>query len=278
MGKSAQQRPRRTPQSRRRAAAAEGTQSQLRFAELPANLEFASRMAGALPETIVAGDLETLNSGLHLLFADLRRARRYFQDGEGNGRGGAVTALAAFGRFVTLFEASLAEGLQLPILDLQQALAALEDNNVLQMLKPARHGGRAKSGDAREALKGHVAGTVKRLLQTGITQVDAHRRVAKVLKRRGVRPERGAGDVTANTIRHWCDDVAADVGRRGIAAVVCDSMFTESEREKFSFFVWLDRNPEKGVDHPPAHLFALDSLAAFVAANFPNHAQPEKPS
>jgi hypothetical protein len=234
-------------------------------------------MAGTLPETIVAGDLEILNSGLHLLFADLRRAYQYFQDGEGNGRGGASTALGALCRFIMLFEKPLAEGLQLPILDLQQALAALEDNNVSPMLEPLRHRGRAKSSDAREALKGHVAGTVQRLLQAGINSDDAHRRVAEELEKRGVRAERGAGNVTATTVRHWCDEVDTDVERRGTAAVVYDSMFTVSERENFSFLVWLDRN-QKGVEHLPAPVFALKSLAAFVAAIFPNHAEPEKPS
>jgi hypothetical protein len=277
MEKSARRRPRRTPQSRRRVAAAEGKLSQVRPAESPANFEFARRMAGTLPETIVAGDLEILNSGLHLLFADLRRAYRYFQDGEGNGRGGASSALGALYRFIVLFEKPFAEGLQLPIQDLQQALAALEDNNVLPMLKPVRRRGRAISSDAREALKGHVAGTVRRLLQTGINLDAAYQRVAKELKRRGVRPERGTGNVTATTVRHWCDRVAADVGRRGAAAVVCDSMFTASEDERFSFFVWLDRNPEKDVDHKPADLIALDSLAGFVAKYFPNHAEPKNP-
>ena len=178
--------------------------------ESPAKLEFLRRMAGTLPETIVARDLEILNSGLHLLFADLRRAHRYFRDGEGNGRGGASTALGAVYRFIMLFEKPLAEGLQLPILDLQQALAALEENNVLPVFKPVRHRGRAKSSDVREALKGYVAGTVQRLLQTGINSDAAHRRVAEELERRGVRPERGAGDVTATTVRHWCDEVDTD--------------------------------------------------------------------
>ena len=271
MEKSTQRRPRRKTQSRRRVAAAEG---QVQSAESPAKLEFLRRMAGTLPETIVARDLEILNSGLHLLFADLRRAHRYFRDGEGNGRGGASTALGAVYRFIMLFEKPLAEGLQLPILDLQQALAALEENNVLPVFKPVRHRGRAKSSDVREALKGYVAGTVQRLLQTGINSDAAHRRVAEELERRGVRPERGAGDVTATTVRHWCDEVDTDVGRHGTAAVVYDSMFTVSERERFSFFVWLDRNPEQDVEHLPAPDFALKSLAVFVAANFPNLAEP----
>jgi hypothetical protein len=54
-------------------------------------------------------------------------------------------------------------------------------------------------------------------------------------------------------------------------------MFTVSERKRFSFLVWLDRN-QKDVEHLPAPVFALKSLADFVARNFPNQAEPEKPS
>jgi hypothetical protein len=275
MKESASRFPRR---SRRRVAATTSTGRKIEAGELPVNLLFTSRMVGTLPEAVTPSDLELLNSGLRWLFADLRRAHRYFQNGEGNGRGGAVTALGALWRFVTLFAAPLAEGLHTPIHDLQTALEALEQNNVLPMLKPAARPGRAKSSRGREALKGHAAGTVQRLLKAGIKPVDAHRRVAKELTKLGVRPERGAGAVTATTVRHWCDEVANDVNRLGPAAVIYDAMFTESERERFSFLVWLDQHPEKGVCHQPAHLFALDSLAAFVRENFSEKRGSQKPS
>ena len=274
MKKSAKQFPRR---SRRRVAATTSTGRKFEAGELPVNLQFTSRTVGTLPEAITASDLELLNSGLRWLFVDLRRAHQYFQNGEGNGRGGAVTALGALWRFGTFFAAPLAEGLHTPICDLQTALEALEQNNVLPMLKPAARPGRAKASRGREALKGHAAGTVQRLLQAGIKPVDAHRRVAKELTRLGVRPERGAGVVTATTVRHWCDEVANDVNRQGPAAMIYDPMFTKSECERFSFLVWLDQHPEKGVDHRPAHLFALDSLAAFVRENFPKREARKNP-
>jgi hypothetical protein len=103
MEKSAK--PHRANRSRRRIAAATGIQGKIESGDLPANLDATWRMQGALPETVAAGNLEVLNSGLRSLFADLRRARCYFQNGEGNGRGGAVTALEALWRFITLFEA-----------------------------------------------------------------------------------------------------------------------------------------------------------------------------
>jgi hypothetical protein len=267
MEKPTKHRPRGTNRSRRRIAAAEGAHhGRTRSGELPANLEFAKGMAGTLPETVTADDLEILNAGLNRLFADLRRAHQFFQDGEGNGRGGAATALAALQRFITLFRAPLAEGLQVPILDLLQALVALENNNVLPVLKPVRRRGRAKSSDAYEALKGCVAETGQRLLQSGVTPADAHRRVAKELGTLGVRPERGAGDVTGTTVRHWCDGVAEDVGRGGTAAMIYDLIFTAEEIERFS------RLPSNQARQD----FALASLAAFVRKILPR-CGPEKP-
>jgi hypothetical protein len=259
MEKSAKQRPDRAHQSRRRIAAATGIQSKIESGDLPANLDAAWRMQGALPETVDAGNLEILNSGLHSLFTDLRQARFYFQNGEGNGRGGAVTALGALWRFITLFEAPRAEMLHMPILDLQQALAALEYNNVSPMLKPVRRPGRPKSSDTREALKGCVAGIVQLLLQAGMTPPDAHLLVAKALGKLAVRPERGAGNITDTTVRHWCDEVAADVGRRGTAAMVYDTMFTAKEIERLS------AEPS----NEARHNFALVSLCAFVEQIFP---------
>ena len=47
----------------------------------------------------------------------------------------------------------------------------------------------------------------------------------------GVRRERGPGPITARTVRHWCDEVAADVRRHGVAAIVYDDMFTDDERQ-----------------------------------------------
>ncbi|MGA7455107.1 MAG: hypothetical protein WBW73_28980 [Rhodoplanes sp.] len=115
-----------------------------------------------------------------------------------------------------------------------QALAALEQNNVLPILKPVPRRGRAPSSHGHAALKGHVAATVKRLTQTGMELKEAHRKVANELKKLGVRPGRGSGQVTANTVRNWCDEVASDVGRHGTAALMCGEMFTDEEQKRFS--------------------------------------------
>jgi hypothetical protein len=122
----------------------------------------------------------------------------------------------------------------MPILNLQNALAALEKNNVSPILEPVALSGRAASSDAHRALKGAAAGTVKRLLEAGLDRKQALKVVAKALAEQGVRPERGSGAITGNTVRHWCEKVAEDEGRRGTAAMVYDSMFTAQESERFS--------------------------------------------
>jgi hypothetical protein len=83
---------------------------------------------------------------------------------------------------------------------------------------------------------------------------DAHRLVAKELGKLGLKPERGSGDLKATTVRHWCDEVASEVSRTGVAGDVYDRMFTEDEVKRF-----------KALDSDQARKdLALASLAAFV--------------
>ena len=222
-------------------------------------IDFLDRTRGTLPELIAVGDLETLNWGLSFFFADLRRAWELFQQPEGHGRAGAISALGATWRLIALFEQPFAENLHMPILSLQDALFALDGNNVSPMLRPVRHSGRARSTGARVALRGHAVGTVARLVQAGVPQERAHALVANVLVKLGVQPERGSRPITATTVRHWCDEVAADVGRRGGAAIVYDGMLKDEERQRFSAL------PS---DHA-RQSFALKSLAQWVAAVLP---------
>jgi hypothetical protein len=162
-------------------------------------------------------------------------------------------------RFITLFEAPRAEMLHMPILDLQQALAALENNNVSPMFKPVKRPGRPRSSDAREALKGCVAGIVQLLLQAGMMPADAQQLVAEELKKLDIHPDSGAGDATVTTVRHWCDIVAADVGRHGTAMTVYETMLTAIEIERFRSL------PSNATQQK----FALQSLDDFVRHIFP---------
>jgi hypothetical protein len=216
-------------------------------------------VAGSLPEAVAEDDLDTLNAGLRFLFDDLRSAQRLYQEQGDSGRAGACAALGAIWRFLMLFRGPLAETLHVPILNLHASLQALDNGLVKPILKPVPRRGRAPSDDARAALKGCVAGTVQRLLRTGLSRQDANVAVAKQLTRLGVRPERGsAGEVSVNTVRHWCEEVAIDVGRYGTAATMYDSMFSRAEVDRFSALP---------LDQARSH--ALDSLARFVQAIFP---------
>ena len=59
--------------------------------------EFVVEHAGSLPEAVAEGDLDTLNSGLRFLFADLRSAQRlYREEGDDQARSRALGSLADF--------------------------------------------------------------------------------------------------------------------------------------------------------------------------------------
>src|SRR5262249_13753307 len=122
--------------------------------------EWVLQHAGSLPEEVAEDDLGTLNAGLRFLFDDLRSAQRLYQEQGDSGRAGASAALGAVCRYLMLFKGPLAETLHVPILNLHDLLQALENGFVGPMLKPVPHCGRPPSTDAREALKGCVAGTV----------------------------------------------------------------------------------------------------------------------
>jgi hypothetical protein len=102
-----------------------------------------------------------------------------------------------------------------------------------------------------------------RLLQTGLDRQEAHKRVANLLTKLGVRPARGSGPVTATTVRTWCDDIASDVGQHGTAAIVYTDMFDLAEQERFL-----------ALPKDQAKRFALKSLAAWVQSLFPELRKP----
>ena len=242
---------RRTTGSRTRAAGAPDANRQ-------EAVEFWKQNQGKLPEKLGADEFETINAALNFLFSLLRTANRQFkQEGDG-GRFGAFTALGAMWMFADLFERPCAELLRLPILHLQNALVALDNNQVLPILKPTPAPGRAPSSELHKALKGQAAATVRLLIKIGMSPKDAQRAVAKQLKKLGVRRERGSGDMTATTVRNWCDEVSSDVGRRGSSALMYDQAFTEEEQKKIA-----------ALSQDDARRFALELLSRFVEVVFP---------
>ena len=223
-------------------------------------LEFWAQAKGTLPDAIAEADLNTLNSGLYFLFADLRHAlsqfERGFKQGGDNGREGAFIALGAFWRLITLFRTPLSEGLQVPILRLQDALAGLEQNRVEPILTPVPRDGRAPSGAAYLSLKGYATATVERLVQIGLTRQQADDAVAKQLRKLNIRPERGPGSITSTTVRNWRDEVSSDVSRQGVAALMHD-------------YKWAHEEKVLALPKPQASKFVLQALADWALSIFP---------
>ena len=234
--------------------------------------EFLDRMKGTLPEQITAADLETLNEGLRFFFSKLRLASGLFRQSGDDHRHAAIVAMDAAWQLVALFRRPYAELLFRPILDLQAALRNLDEGGVPPMLKPVRRTGPAPSTDTHAALWGYTAGTVQRLVQSNISPHDARKRAAELLVKLGVQA-RGNKPITERTVRTWCEKVAEDVGRRGVAANVYDTMFTDEESLRFSN---LQSDRER-------QALALNSLALFVRPNFSRFqnsgsSEPQKPS
>lgn len=226
--------------------------------QLPLHLEFLNRYQGTLPEIIGKANLAILNAALGFLFAHLREARRQFEQEGDAGRAGAFTALGALWQFVALFERPNAETLQIPVLRLLDALVSLDNNSVSPIVEPTRRRGRGGSSHAHLALKGSAAGTVRRLVAAGLNRSDAEEKVAAQLRQRGVRAKRGSGNVTAATVRNWCNEVSSDVSRQGTAAQVCDTMFTDAEDKQFLTLSKAD-----------ARRYAVGALSDWVRSMFP---------
>jgi len=226
--------------------------------QLPPHVEFFARFKGTLPEVITQSDLERLNSALSFLFAGLREASRQFYQETDDGRSAAFTALGFCWKFIALFDRPLAEHLQVPIVHLMDALVGLENNSVSQIVKPTPRRGRSPSSHKHAALKGHVAATVNRLQEAGLSAKDAFQEVAKHLNKLGVRRQGGSGPVTTHTVRNWCNEVSSDFGRHGTAAWIHDDMLVDSERQRFA-----------SLPKEPAAHFALSSLTSWILINFP---------
>jgi hypothetical protein len=171
---------------------------------------------------------------LSSLFAALREIRPRYQEAEAKDRRLTVCiALSFYCRFIQLFQKPLEEGLDVPIIHLTDALAALNDNLVLPILQPIPKKGRSESSDVHNALRGLVAATVTYLCENGFRAPDAHKTVAQWLNKRGLHSERGSGDITSTTVRNWCAEVSS-LPSTATAAIMYNKMLADSEREKLA--------------------------------------------
>ncbi len=134
------------------------------------------------------------------------------------------------------------------------------------MLKPRSRPGSPPSSHAHAVLRGNAAATVKLLSETGVDRPDAHRSVATLLKELGVRTTRGSGEITDETVRHWCEEAAEDVSRQGAVAMAYDSVLAEI-------------GPKTSVlPRDQARRRVLDSLADFIRRLFPEYALKNPPN
>jgi len=173
---------------------------------------------GSLPEVLGPADLQKLNEGLRYLFKELREAQAAFASG--NQLDGAYLALVAVYAFLGLFRTTSFQGLAMPLAALESALSALDEGITEPLLKPARRAGsgRPRATQLRREFIGAVAFTVRRLCDFGYPLAKAHTEVAADLRRVGVTTDRGSDQITARTVRGWCDEVSDDVGRHSPAA------------------------------------------------------------
>jgi len=134
------------------------------------------------------------------------------------GRPGAIDALLAVMEFLSLISTPGELLRQRPISALVSALISLDDGKVLPMLKPVHLPGQSKNSVAKESAKAMVVFVVKRLTGMGLDRNSAYKKVARVCRQAGVSPGRKGGknqigtEMTARTVRKWCDDISADVG------------------------------------------------------------------
>jgi hypothetical protein len=172
-----------------------------------------------LPETVGPEHLPALNIGLQHLWAELRQAQSEYRAGREST--GAYLSLIAVGAFLSLFGATWTEGLGMPLSALESALWALDEGIVEPILTPPRpaKAGRAPSSALKQELRGAAVYVLRRLMDFGLSRSAAEQAVADDLRRIGVRPDRGRGPgrLTRSAVRAWCEEVAADIGRRRTA-------------------------------------------------------------
>jgi hypothetical protein len=122
-------------------------------------------------------------------------------------------------------------GLHAPLVALFDALLSLDDGKLLPLLVPKKKpkGGRARASALRASLIGVSVFTVNRLIETGMLAPAAQKAVAQKLKISGIKSARGAGTISARTVRGWCEHVSEDVGRHSEAAQTYDFLITDPE-------------------------------------------------
>jgi hypothetical protein len=170
-----------------------------------------------------------IKSRVGVLFAGLQEANRLFVEGKDAGRLGAIEALNTVAQFLLYFEGTT--DLRQPFIALLNALVSLNDGQVLPLLEPYRRPSRPPASAVRQNVQAMAAITVHRLRETGLNINEAYEKVAQVCREAGVKPGRSGKDslgqepeITARTVRFWCEKIEEDVGRHSEAAKAFDRL------------------------------------------------------
>jgi hypothetical protein len=162
-------------------------------------------------------EIKSAEDPLGFLFKGLQEANRLFVEGKDAGRVGVIEALNTVVQFLLVFEGTT--NLRQPLLALLNALVSLNEGQVLPLLEPQSRSGRAPASAARANDMAMAALIVHRLHEAGFEMNEAYKQVAQVFRDAGVKSARGQNpQVTARTVRGWCEKIAEDVGCQSEAA------------------------------------------------------------
>jgi hypothetical protein len=161
-------------------------------------------------------------------FSSLRHAARLRRGGKD--REAAIQVVSAASRFIARFERDTDADLTASFLSLESALMALDKGVVEPLLKRTVSRGRGWNSADREFVIGAAVIAVQHLRWAGLTAAQAHSAVAHTLHKAGFRAGRGSRPVEPRTVRHWCAQVAEDVGRHTQLARYVNDMLLDEDR------------------------------------------------
>ncbi len=164
------------------------------------------------------------------LITELREAKRLYLEVEDAGRAGVRSGLDAVIGFLQCFRQVDDENLSVPLVALSGALYDLDRGVPTPLLPIGRRRGRKANSLARLGLCGAAALTLDLLMRTGLTQMEAAKRVADLLNKLGVTRHGGRGGaIRPKTVINWREQISADYGK-GVSAE-----FYEELRGKVKF-------------------------------------------
>ena len=144
----------------------------------------------------------TLVGGLPALEIQLLRAKEEYQDGPDGGRSGIIRQLKIADEILRALLGKKATGLLLPMRSVIAGLVALDLGRTQEFLKAKPKQGRPNLSPQRGAMQGCLAATFKILVQEGLLERDAIKKIEDKLKGTGFISNEVDG-LKLRTIRSW---------------------------------------------------------------------------